>query len=183
MGSARRRSTNMVGKMIDESGLIASILSDYEKSVMADAADLIERVTARCESPIERVMVAALIAASDIYYPGLEWHDVAFDEERLACCARGVWVQAPIVGDYRADVCMVFLVKKKFLIFVIECDGHDFHERTKEQAARDRKRDRDMLAKGAIVIRFTGSEIWASPTECAERALDIVSLEIERRAQ
>ena len=58
----------------------------------------------------------------------------------------------------------------KFL--VVECDGHDFHERTKEQAARDRKRDREMSLDGYEVFRFTGSEIWRNPTGCA---LDVIN--------
>lgn len=42
-----------------------------------------------------------------------------------------------------------------------EVDGHDFHERTKSQATRDRRRDRDLTAAGWIVLRFTGSEIYS----------------------
>lgn len=39
---------------------------------------------------------------------------------------------------------------------VIECDGHEFHERTKRQAARDRSRDRAIQAFGYRIFRFTG---------------------------
>lgn len=49
----------------------------------------------------------------------------------------------------------------------LECDGHDFHERTKEQAKRDRKRDRDLQAQGFRVLRFTGSEIFRDALGCA----------------
>lgn len=49
----------------------------------------------------------------------------------------------------------------------VECDGHDFHERTKEQAARDRKRDRDLQAAGYLILRFTGSEIARDPSAVA----------------
>lgn len=52
---------------------------------------------------------------------------------------------------------------------VIECDGHDFHERTKEQAARDRSRDRSLNNDGYDVFRFTGSEIWRDPWGCADQ--------------
>lgn len=46
------------------------------------------------------------------------------------------------------------------LWIAIECDGHDFHERTKEQVARDRERDRIMISLGWPVFHFTGSEIF-----------------------
>lgn len=55
---------------------------------------------------------------------------------------------------------------------VIECDGHDFHERTKEQAARDRSRDRALQASGYTIMRFTGSELYRDPTKCVREALD-----------
>ena len=53
-------------------------------------------------------------------------------------------------------------------VFAVECDGHDYHERTKEQAARDRSRDRAIQRAGLPVLRFTGSEIYADPLKCAE---------------
>jgi very-short-patch-repair endonuclease len=54
---------------------------------------------------------------------------------------------------------------------IVECDGHDFHERTKEQAARDRSRDRATQAAGHIMLRYTGSEIYRDPLGCARNAL------------
>lgn len=48
----------------------------------------------------------------------------------------------------------------------IECDGHDYHERTKEQARRDRRRDRSLLTDGLPCLRFTGSEIFGDPNGC-----------------
>lgn len=52
---------------------------------------------------------------------------------------------------------------------VIECDGHDFHEKTKEQAKKDKSRDRDLTANGFPVFRFTGSEIHNNALDCAEQ--------------
>lgn len=55
---------------------------------------------------------------------------------------------------------------------IVECDGHDFHERTKEQASRDRSRDRAAVLDGMEVMRFTGSELWRDPWGCAEQITD-----------
>lgn len=55
---------------------------------------------------------------------------------------------------------------------IVECDGHNFHERTKEQAAKDRSRDREALLAGLDVFRFTGSEIYRDPWGCAEKIID-----------
>jgi len=76
------------------------------------------------------------------------------------------------VADYRADFVIGYAGRRA----VVECDGHDFHERTKRQARRDRKRDRDLQAAGYAVLRFTGSEIWGDVVACAREAL--LSLEV-----
>lgn len=54
----------------------------------------------------------------------------------------------------------------KWVSLVVECDGHDFHEKTKEQAKRDKSRDRDLQAAGITVLRFTGSEIYNDINQC-----------------
>lgn len=56
---------------------------------------------------------------------------------------------------------------------VVECDGHAFHEKTKEQAARDKRRDREILAAGYPVMRFAGSEIFKDPGACVEQVREI----------
>lgn len=55
---------------------------------------------------------------------------------------------------------------------IIECDGHNYHERTKEQAAKDRSRDRAAAIADMPVLRFTGSEIWRDPIGCSQQILD-----------
>lgn len=57
----------------------------------------------------------------------------------------------------------------------IECDGHEWHERTKQQAAYDRSRDRDLLRHGYSTIRFTGSEIHHSAERCASEVYEIAA--------
>ena len=71
------------------------------------------------------------------------------------------------VGPYRVDFLLRVEEGGRTRGLVIECDGHDFHERTKEQAAADRERDRWLQAHEYIVFRFTGSQIWNDPMRCA----------------
>lgn len=75
------------------------------------------------------------------------------------------------IGPYRADFTLMGCAAK----VVVECDGHDFHEKTKEQAARDKKRDRYMTEAGYKVLRFAGSEIYSNPFECARQALRLAA--------
>lgn len=113
----------------------------------------------KTESPIEDVFIKALA----LYYlmNHASWLGV---NERKSDDNWHVQTQAQI-GSYRVDFLLTPPeVKRRY---VIECDGHDFHERTKEQAARDRARDRDLVSDGYVVLRFTGSEIWRDPWGCA----------------
>lgn len=61
---------------------------------------------------------------------------------------------------------------------VVECDGHDFHDRTRAQASRDRERDRALQRRGLPVARFTGSDIWRDPYRCADDALDLLETRV-----
>jgi hypothetical protein len=86
------------------------------------------------------------------------------------------WIdwQVP-VGPYKADIVVARYVNPhvnspltfRTPMVVVECDGHDFHERTKEQAQHDKTRDREMQSMGFPVLRFTGSEIWRDAWVCA----------------
>lgn len=82
------------------------------------------------------------------------------------------------ISSYRVD----FLVRKHSLNprkfescvrdrIVIECDGHDFHEKTKWQAQKDKQRDIGIQLNGFKVFRFTGSEIWQTNGSCVVKAL------------
>lgn len=76
------------------------------------------------------------------------------------------------VGQYRAD----FAIGLPDLdpVLIVECDGHQFHDGDKVAAARDKARDRWMALSGLTVFRFTGSEIYANPYECAAQSIACV---------
>jgi len=75
------------------------------------------------------------------------------------------------VGPYRVD----FAVCTPGLPMVaVECDGHGFHERTKEQVARDKKRDRYFQQEGWRVLRFSGSEIYKDADACVGELLCLI---------
>lgn len=61
---------------------------------------------------------------------------------------------------------------------MVECDGHNYHERTSEQAKRDRKRDRDLTSQGFTVVRFTGSEIVSDTETVYQDLVQIITAKI-----
>jgi hypothetical protein len=58
----------------------------------------------------------------------------------------------------------------------IELDGHDFHERTKEQVIARNRRDRALLTDGWLVLHYSGSELVRDPvatvSDCYNKALE-----------
>lgn len=85
-----------------------------------------------------------------------------------------VWFQAP-VGKYCADflICLSHW-KGGYVWGAIECDGHDHHNLTKEQAQHDRERDRFFQSQGVFILRYTGSEIWKSPLKVVVEAITLL---------
>lgn len=50
----------------------------------------------------------------------------------------------------------------------VELDGHDYHERTKEQVTRRNKRDRELTKAGWTIFHYSGSELHNKPQACAD---------------
>lgn len=73
--------------------------------------------------------------------------------------------QIPI-GNYRVD----FIVNDEF---IIEIDGHEYHKTTDQREA-DYYRDRWLQHIGYTVIRFTGTEVYHSPFNCAMEATTLI---------
>lgn len=136
-----------------------------------------------CESPIEEMLVTGMSLAlaanmpcggrvnhgsGSLSYAG-KWATEYGESGQLM-----VFTQVQIDTTlYRADA--VIMYQRGFQNWwpvIVECDGHDFHERTKEQAAHDRQRDREMQRLGFPVLRYTGSEIYRDPMRCAISALE-----------
>lgn len=68
------------------------------------------------------------------------------------------------VGNYRLDFAAIGTDK-----IAIEIDGHNYHERTKEQAQHDKSRDRYLVECGWRVLRFTGSEVFKDAAACVRQ--------------
>ncbi len=117
-----------------------------------------------CESPIEQKMLIMLAFNSfgffdpqDIYYYHKIKDEFFIPESK---CSVLICPQHKVL-KYRVDFCLYIKdMKSNLHRIVIECDGHDFHEKTKEQASRDKKKDRELQKAGYTIFRYSGSDIY-----------------------
>lgn len=144
---------------------INEYLSDYELELLSCMDG--------CESPIEQLMALALYTKSQSWVVSNRCNKLNLD-------IVDIQTQGEVVSSsgkkYRADfIIPVFDLKThNSKCFVIECDGHEFHEKTKQQAMRDKQRERALVEKGYVVVRFSGSEIYKNPNACAEEVFQII---------
>lgn len=116
------------------------------------------------ESPIEQQLGGYILCISDGYNEvGIDLFPGAFPDPKFGTQIR---CQQEVHG-YRLDFLFKLNLNGDWKALNVECDGHPFHERTKEQAAADRRRDRFLTHEGFQVIRFAGSEIYNKPRKCA----------------
>lgn len=141
------------------------------------------------DSPIEFILATAMhflsrategewvvYQARGLTFQECEAAFLASPERAHGYYATAVFPQVRI-GRYRVDFLVIFGTggrNSEVQSIVVECDGHDFHERTKEQAAADRSRDRDLQYWDYKVLRFTGSEIHRDPVGCAFEVMRMV---------
>jgi len=70
-----------------------------------------------------------------------------------------------------------FIYKRNVNKVIVECDGNEFHEKTKEQVIYEKKRDRFLQSYGLKILRFSGSEICSDPFGCAEEVKNFLFAE------
>lgn len=81
--------------------------------------------------------------------------------------------------DYLTQMLFNHQIKNTTFKLAIECDGHKFHQKTKEQVQYDNEREFDLKMAGYEVLRFSGSQIYNDPFKCAEDTYNFIMNRIE----
>lgn len=165
----------MVGRLQD------NLSSSWTSCIYA----AIEELEPICESPIEIMLAAALLIDFSIG-EGIRKTEAPFIRLQLQNEINLEDAIVVLVPQYKWEGYRIdFAICSKYVdgpIFV-ECDGHDFHERTKDQAARDRLKDREIQQAGIPILRFTGSEIYRDPGKCGHQIITFVSSRLRTGGQ
>lgn len=128
------------------------LASEYERRVKGDVN------RHKIVSPIEQVFL-------------MEWRFLRVDEH------YGVTIRPQKKLDLGGNSYVIdFMVESPDgkTKLAIELDGHDFHEKTKEQAANDRARERMIVRHGYSIFRFTGSEVIRNPRKCVQEVASML---------
>ncbi|MBV9851812.1 MAG: DUF559 domain-containing protein [Armatimonadetes bacterium] len=160
----------------------------------------------KCQSPIEAILLGALIIVGAkknltlrLNSKALRWPRGMIHRSHNSSVAVSIEPQAE-VGEHRVDFLLRYQhistayppeaieQRAPFIGFIahpelathekhrkqliVECDGHEFHEKTRAQVARDKQRDRYLQKLGYKVFRFSGSEINQDAISCALEVFD-----------
>ena len=125
-----------------------------------------------CESPIEQAFSIELTTMPLHLYSRFTGGMIDVDgvHKQMTVQAEG--------KNYRVDFMIPVVYRTSennyCKTFIVECDGHDYHEKTKEQIAKNNQRERDLKAAGYEVIRFSGSDIYKSVYKCVLDLMKII---------
>src|SRR5262249_9719638 len=150
-------------KLLDHSFLKIVTLALSLQHVTTAIQSLVAECSAVCESPIELAMAFALAIVAREGDRGVVF---CFGDTHLGDTAGDLQLtiqpQAQL-GPYRVDFLLTAQLTEstpELQVFrkqvVVEVDGFDFHDRTVEQAIRDRRRDREIQAMGFSIFRYAG---------------------------
>jgi very-short-patch-repair endonuclease len=128
-----------------------------------------EWVEAQLESPAERRF---LMGAFEDSGAPLREYEVKFfgDDIRVRSLIDPALVFRIILQESHYKARFDFVFDTGSVRMAVEIDGHEWHERTKDQASRDRAKDRMFLSLGCPVIRFTGSDVYENAAGCFRAA-------------
>lgn len=176
-----RMVTNVEGGLAGQRTAFWSFMPEWLQDLEHSCAIRADRIMGACHSPIEELFFATFATLRPWtglrprLIPALEdaWQPLVFEwgkyRDGTWAAEISVFQQEPI-DRFHVD----FSVHYRDLRLAIELDGHEFHERTKEQAARDKSRDRKLTELGYRVVRFTGSEVWKDPVDCCWQVHKII---------
>lgn len=115
-----------------------------------------------CESPIEIILAIALYIKTngELYFESQV--EITTDEKKY-------YADFGIFGDgFTND-----FIKEDFKL-IIECDGYEFHQKTKKQVEYDNKREYDIKMLGYDILRFSGTEIYNDVDSCVNKILKYI---------
>lgn len=153
---------------------LESNIKPYVDDAIINFLDLINFKVTTTKSPIELVLFLSMATIPfqrklckfmQCYYTRIEpQYEVFVDDKPKYRLDFAIYASDAVTDKYK---------------FAIECDGHEFHQKTKDQVEKDKQRERFLQQNGWTVIRFTGTEILSNPTKCTDEILKIIEATVK----
>lgn len=129
----------------------------------------------KLESPIEQIFITAFeLFTRDkktIYL---------FEQEKIKYKDKTYYADFVFkADDYLSWLLFGNKIKNPSYKLVIECDGYEFHQKTKEQVQKDNERELALKMAGYDVLRFSGTQIFNNPLKCAEDTYNYIIKKIQ----
>lgn len=161
----------------DLKNILSEKVYNYLTLEIADCDITLLQSLWNCESPVEQLLAIAMqsINLTGIFNfnPFIDVITIENQKEIIVCDNK-----------YRVDFYIpVYYKNQENKFFIIECDGHEFHQKTKKQVESDNERQRNLQRAGYEIIRFSGTEIWHRPYRCAMEILHIIESYCEYRGR
>ena len=168
----RRKDDDVSHFDMNRHGIAGYVSYKVNGGSLADEISQVRENVSMAQSPIEADFLAWLSVQKQFRicsYP---------ESRRLEDCGgfNGLIIPQCPHGPYVVDFLVVVGLKNGGIrMLAIECDGHEYHAKTKYQVARDKRRDRYFAANSIGVMRFTGSEIYNDAQSCAVEILKAIT--------
>ncbi len=149
----------------------------YQARYLVSCKADLNAALAPCESPLEVTLVLALLCARDAEGRFLYLCPPRATDSKAPIAegrAGKLYVQRGMRLDDRSirmDISLICGGKN----LAVEVDGHEYHA-SKNALRADKSRDRGLLAKEWIPVRFTGQEIHQAPDRCVAEVLALLGL-------
>ena len=150
-----------VNKFIEEA---ARMVGNHKRDDFLLLAEDLSSEHCNIKSPIEQILYTALLTVMNINGKEELESDEEFSVEDE--CRMMISPQESI-GKYRADFVIKYVHMGQIVSFIVECDGHAFHDKNERQRRYEKQRDRFFQRKGYKVLHFTGAEIIQNPFKVA----------------
>lgn len=129
------------------------------------------------KSPIEQIFITAF----DLYCKLENKKQIyLFSQKKILCNEKTYYIDFVFeADDYLSHLLWNGNIKNNKFKLAIECDGYEFHQKTKEQVQHDNEREYDLKMAGYEVLRFSGTQIYNNPLKCAEDTYNYIIKKIE----
>lgn len=129
------------------------------------------------KSPIEQIFITAF----NLYCKEKLGKEIyLFAQKEVICDKKKYYLDFEFeADDYLSYLTFGNKIKNYNFKLAIECDGYEFHQKTKEQVQKDNEREYNLKMAGYEVLRFSGTQIYNNPLKCAEDTYNYIMKKIE----